>query len=112
MTVQTQGVDVLSGLVAEWRREAEVFARRHAKQYGYETDFSSQARSEALERAADELEVASAAIAELIEAAQRVLALPVAERELNYLSKGIGTATPERAWLDLANSVARIGDAK
>lgn len=52
------------------------------------------------------------AVAELIEAAEKVLSLPVARNELGYLRKGIGTSTPTRAWLDLEAAIARVGGAK
>ena len=53
---------------------------------------TKQAMQRDCEQAADELQ-------SLRDALAAVLALPVAEKELAYLRKGIGTATPNAAWL-------------
>lgn len=50
---------------------------------------------------------------ELLEALQRLLELPVAKEELRVLDRGIGTATPNAAWLDARTAIAKAkGDAQ
>jgi hypothetical protein len=56
---------------------------------------TKQAMQRDCEQAADELE-------ELRSTLAAVLALPAAEKELAYLRRGIGTATPNAAWLRAA----------
>ncbi|MFY2945848.1 hypothetical protein ACOTJB_23805 [Achromobacter xylosoxidans] len=48
-----------------------------------------------------------AAAPELLEALQKLLDLQVAKKELEYLDKGIGTKTPNAAWLEARAAVAK-----
>lgn len=43
---------------------------------------------------------------QMLEALKALVALPVAEKQLGYLRGGIGTATPDRAWLDAVAAIA------
>ena len=44
---------------------------------------------------------------DLIQAARAVLDTPEAKKQLEYLHKGIGTATLSRVWLDLEIAIAK-----
>ncbi|CUJ42077.1 hypothetical protein U2261_10510 [Achromobacter xylosoxidans] len=48
-----------------------------------------------------------AAAPELLQALQKLLDLQVAKKELEYLDKGIGTKTPNAAWLEARSAVAK-----
>lgn len=48
-----------------------------------------------------------AAAPELLEALQRLLDLPVAKEELRYLDRGIGTATPNAAWMEARAAIVK-----
>ncbi|MFY1939495.1 hypothetical protein ACOTCW_29260 [Achromobacter xylosoxidans] len=48
-----------------------------------------------------------AAAPELLQALQKLLDLQVAKEELKYLDKGIGTKTPNAAWLEARSAVAK-----
>lgn len=51
----------------------------------------------------------------LADALDDLLALPVAVKALDYLQRGIGTKTPEAAWLraqDIISRVSAVGDSK
>jgi hypothetical protein len=55
------GQDALVALVSKWRTEASAYDDQQAKETGYEVDWTYDAKARALDRAADELEVALAA---------------------------------------------------
>lgn len=71
-----------------WRRES----------YGHWKDMTSEYDRAPFE-AADEIERLRASHSDLVKALEGLLALPVAIEELRMLGRGIGTATPNAAWL-------------
>jgi hypothetical protein len=60
------------------------------------------------DRLREEIKVERALNAELVEAGKAVLALPIAKGELETLDLGIGTATRNKAWLELRAALAKI----
>lgn len=53
-----------------------------------------------------------ATVAALVEALEAVLALPVGQEQLRHLDGGIGTATPNAAWLRARAALALYREAK
>ena len=53
-----------------------------------------------------------AVVAALVEALDAVLALPVGQEQLRHLDGGIGTATPNAAWLRARAALALYREAK
>ena len=51
-----------------------------------------------------------AAVEKMREIMSRLVALPVAERQLVYLDKGIGTKTPDGVWLEARAALNQKGD--
>ncbi len=53
-----------------------------------------------------------AAVAELIDAAELLLLLPIADERLNILKKAIGTKTEDSAWIKLESALSRVRGAE
>ena len=84
--------------LCQWLRAKSSGIYRPAAEAADEIEMLVAAKDQYLARAMEN----SAKVNELRNALAAILALPIAKEQLAYLRRGVGTATPNVAWLNAA----------